>query len=100
VTTIRMTPIAPYLRAFDGAISAAGYNTAHELAAAGVPAALFALPRPFDDQAARAQRMASLGHGCVHESIEQSLAWLRTARIASMKCDGAARAAALLEAPR
>ncbi len=96
VITVRVAPLAPHLRAFDGALSAAGYNTAHELAAAGVPAALFALPRPFDDQAARAQRLAATGHACVHRSIEHSLAWLRTARVTPLVCDGAARAARAL----
>ena len=54
--TLRVAPLQRYLRAFDGAISSAGYNTAHELAKAGVPAALFAEPRPYDDQEARARR--------------------------------------------
>lgn len=96
VTTVRVTPLAPQLRAFDGAISAAGYNTAHELAAAKVPAALFALARPFDDQAARAQRLAATGHACVHVSVERSLAWLRTAHVTPLVCDGAERAAKAL----
>lgn len=96
VTVLRTAPLGPYLRAFDGAIAAAGYNTAHELGAAGVPAALFALPRPFDDQAARARRLAELGVACVHESIESSIAWLRSARVTPIVCDGAERAAAAL----
>jgi UDP-N-acetylglucosamine--N-acetylmuramyl-(pentapeptide) pyrophosphoryl-undecaprenol N-acetylglucosamine transferase len=96
VITVRVTPLAPQLRAFDGAIAAAGYNTAHELAAAGVPAALFALPRPFDDQAARARRLAAMGHACVHDSVEASLAWLRAAKVSPLVCDGAARAAQAL----
>lgn len=47
-------PLQPYLKAFDLAIAAAGYNSAHELAEAGVPTALFPRPRDFDDQQARA----------------------------------------------
>jgi predicted glycosyltransferase len=53
---VQIAPLAPLLAAFDGAIAPAGYNTTHELAIAGVPAALFAQERPFDDQAARAER--------------------------------------------
>ncbi len=49
-------PLQPLLRAFDGAIAPAGYNTAHEIAKAGLSLVLFAQPRPFDDQAARARR--------------------------------------------
>lgn len=49
-------PLQPMLRAFDGAVAPAGYNTAHEIAKAGLSLVLFAQPRPFDDQAARARR--------------------------------------------
>lgn len=59
VRTIHVAPLQPLLAAFDGAFAAAGYNTAHELAKANVPAALYACPRDFDDQAARAARFAS-----------------------------------------
>jgi predicted glycosyltransferase len=54
-------PLARWLRAFDAAVLAAGYNSAHEAAAAGLPLALFARPRRFDDQAARARRFEAAG---------------------------------------
>lgn len=47
--------LAAHLAAFDGALAAAGYNTFHELALAGVPAVLVPRPRLADDQAARAK---------------------------------------------
>ncbi len=45
----------------DAAISAAGFNTTHELLAAGVPTALFAQEKIADDQAARVARLAAAG---------------------------------------
>jgi UDP-N-acetylglucosamine--N-acetylmuramyl-(pentapeptide) pyrophosphoryl-undecaprenol N-acetylglucosamine transferase len=56
--------LAPFFAAFDGAIAPAGYNTAHELAKAGVPTALFAQPRPFDDQSGRAARFSAASLAC------------------------------------
>ncbi|HEU4533916.1 MAG TPA: hypothetical protein VFS00_07345, partial [Polyangiaceae bacterium] len=61
VRAVRVTPLQHYLPAFDLAVAAAGYNTAHELAKAGVPTVLYAQDRPFDDQAARARRFADAG---------------------------------------
>jgi predicted glycosyltransferase len=89
------------LAAFDGAFAAAGYNTAHELARARVPAALFAQPRPFDDQAARAARLAAAGFACVlastsDEAVAGALAWMATARVPELEPGGADRAAEAL----
>lgn len=95
--------LAPLLAAFDGVFAPAGYNTAHELAKAGVPAALFAQPRPFDDQAGRAARFAaaSLAHALDdvdRPSLERALVWMKSARIARVEGGGADRAAdALLD---
>jgi predicted glycosyltransferase len=99
----RAVPLQRYLRAFDAAFSPAGYNTAHELAAARVPTVLFAQPRPFDDQAARAARFAAAGHARVldrfdDDAIAQALAWLQRAEPPALRCDGADRAAAALVA--
>jgi predicted glycosyltransferase len=58
-------PLAAHLRAFDCAISAAGYNTSHELALAGVPTVFAPLARGLDDQEDRARRMAMDGGGTV-----------------------------------
>ena len=58
-------PVAAYLRAFDVAISAAGYNSVHELQLAGVPTVFVPLERGLDDQSDRATRMAADSGGVV-----------------------------------
>jgi predicted glycosyltransferase len=99
----RVAPLSPYLAAFDGAFAPAGYNTAHELAKAGVPSALYARPRPFDDQAARARRFAEAGLARGLEELDDgsaaaALDWMRSARIEAVPRGGAGRAAdALLD---
>ena len=99
----RVAPIQPLLAAFDGAFSPAGYNSAHELAKARVPAALFAQPRPFDDQTGRAARFARAGFARVldrfdADAIAAALAWMTTARCPEIAAGGADRAAdALLD---
>lgn len=50
-------PSTELLLGFDGALSAAGYNTYHELAAGGVPTAWIPRRTLGDDQTARAQRV-------------------------------------------
>lgn len=103
---VPLVPLAPWMAAFDGAIAAAGYNTACELALAGVPAALFACPRAFDDQAGRAERFARAGWARVlstddDDAVASALAWMREPARAStspMKKGGADDAAdALLD---
>jgi UDP:flavonoid glycosyltransferase YjiC (YdhE family) len=54
VHTIRQYPNSLFFGAFDLAISAAGYNTVHELLFFGVPAILVPMARLTDDQRARA----------------------------------------------
>jgi len=73
---------AMFWGAFDGAFAAAGYNTAHELARAGVPAALFASPRGFDDQAGRARRFEREGLAFALESDDDDAIRLALDRIA------------------
>jgi spore coat polysaccharide biosynthesis predicted glycosyltransferase SpsG len=48
-------PVSRYYRAFDFAISAAGYNAYHELIRFAVPTVFVPMPRELDDQAARAR---------------------------------------------
>ena len=48
-------PIARFYRAFDFVISAAGYNSFHELINFQIPAAFFPVRKPTDNQAARAR---------------------------------------------
>ncbi|HWL84382.1 MAG TPA: hypothetical protein VNO21_01190 [Polyangiaceae bacterium] len=98
---VRVAPMQPWLAAFDGAIAAAGYNTAHELAKARVPCALFAQVRPFDDQAARVRRFveASLAFGLERfdeGALRQALVWMQGAPHAGLPAGGADHAAAAL----
>lgn len=103
ILVTRVAPLQRLLGAFDGAFAAAGYNTAHELAKAGVPAALFAQPRPFDDQAARAQRFANAGLACVltranDDGVAEALRWMVASSRRTVEAGGADRAAdALLD---
>jgi hypothetical protein len=63
VTLIRnVFPLVPYLRAFDLAVSSAGYNAVHELIPSGLPTLLVAnTSTRTDDQHARSTRLAELG---------------------------------------
>ena len=54
----------------DAAVSAAGYNSFHELMHAGVPAVFLPQPRIADDQTERAERAQSAGAGLVAPSVE------------------------------
>jgi len=56
-------PIARLYRAFDLVISAAGYNSYHELIGFKVPAAFFPAPKMTDNQPARARYAESAGVG-------------------------------------
>ncbi|HMG52949.1 MAG TPA: hypothetical protein VK601_05700, partial [Kofleriaceae bacterium] len=122
IRIVRTAPLAQLLAAFDGAFAPAGYNTAHELARARVPAALFAQPRPFDDQAARAARFAAAGFARVFapaaaalavdrvspadvslavergldDAVAAALAWMAAARVPELEAGGADRAAEAL----
>ena len=87
------TPMQPYLAAFDGAFSTAGYNTAYELGKAQVPTVFSARPRPFDDQAARAARFAAKGWALASDDVADGVAHVRTRRVpSSIEAGGAARA--------
>ena len=56
-------PMSRYYAAFDGAVSAAGYNAFHELIRFGVPSVFVPMPRETDDQAARARHAEATGLG-------------------------------------
>ncbi len=100
---VEETPLQPLLAAFDGAVAPAGYNLAHEVAKAGVPLVLFAMSRPFDDQAGRAARFEAAGLGRVLASADDAcvaaaVAWMERAPRPSIAAGGADRAAdALLD---
>jgi UDP:flavonoid glycosyltransferase YjiC (YdhE family) len=82
VVHLRATyPMSRYLRAFDAAVSAAGYNAYHELVRFGVPTLFVPMARRTDDQAARARwaehdgiGLAASGPG--DERLEERLAEL------------------------
>lgn len=59
---IQYFPLADVLRAFDGAIAAAGYNSVHEFLAARIPTLLIANNRGTDNQMARAQWCSEHGY--------------------------------------
>jgi hypothetical protein len=59
------------LAGVDAAVSAAGYNSFHELMFAGVPTVFLPQPRIADDQDARADRAARAGAGRVAGSLDE-----------------------------
>jgi UDP:flavonoid glycosyltransferase YjiC (YdhE family) len=62
VGRVSVYPLARYLAAFDAAISAAGYNSFHELLAARIPTLFIPNQKmEMDDQAARANFAARCG---------------------------------------
>lgn len=64
VQVLSAYPLARYLAAFDLAVAAAGYNTFHELVAAGIPTALVPnTATSTDDQEARARFADRVGVG-------------------------------------
>jgi UDP-N-acetylglucosamine--N-acetylmuramyl-(pentapeptide) pyrophosphoryl-undecaprenol N-acetylglucosamine transferase len=71
VHLLRQYPNARFFNAFDLAISAAGYNTVHELLFFGVPAILIPMARVTDDQEARARAAERAGAAMVVKSPEE-----------------------------
>ncbi|MEB3165022.1 MAG: glycosyltransferase [Prochlorothrix sp.] len=63
LTTIRHYPLAECWSAFQGAISAAGYNSVAELLHHGVPTLWVPLQRGVDDQERRVDRLVAQGYG-------------------------------------
>lgn len=83
VRRLSVYPISKYLRAFDFAVSAAGYNSFHELVGFGVPTLFIPNDQTaLDDQAARARFAHDQGAGlscsdprsaCLDEAIARLL---------------------------
>jgi len=110
VSTLQVYPLARYLRAFDGAVAAAGYNSYHELLGAGVPTVWVPnLDTSTDDQAARACFAAERQVGwCVtdvprqvspvlRELVDDDVRASRSATaVATYPVNGAGQAAALV----
>lgn len=66
VTVLRgVYPMLEWLPAFDAAVSAAGYNSVHELLVAGVPSVFVPFERVLDDQERRAAHVEASGAGRV-----------------------------------
>jgi UDP-N-acetylglucosamine:LPS N-acetylglucosamine transferase len=63
-------PVSRYYRAFDFAVSAAGYNAYHELIRFAVPALFVPMRRELDDQAARARHAERAGVALACEGPE------------------------------
>jgi Glycosyl transferases group 1 len=63
VTRINTYPLGRYLNAFDFSISAAGYNSFHELIAFSVPTVFVPAEKQVDDQPARTRYADSVGAG-------------------------------------
>ena len=81
-------PIARLYRAFDFVISAAGYNSFHELIKFRIPAAFYPVRKPTDNQHARATYAADAGVGVgvgvdVTRAIERLLTESERRRISS-----------------
>jgi UDP-N-acetylglucosamine--N-acetylmuramyl-(pentapeptide) pyrophosphoryl-undecaprenol N-acetylglucosamine transferase len=66
VTVLRgIHPQMVFARAFDGALTAAGYNTTHEGQAVALPCVLWPFPRDVDDQESRARFLEAQGRALV-----------------------------------
>lgn len=59
--TVDYYPMAECFPAFDGAVSAAGYNSVAEILHHGLPSILLPFPRGVDDQFARVQKAVDVG---------------------------------------
>lgn len=71
VRVLRRFPASRFLRAFDAVVSAAGYNSYHELLLSGTPALFVPNEHPqMDDQRARAEHAARLGLGLAVRTVE------------------------------
>jgi hypothetical protein len=112
VTRLRTYPASRYLAAFEGAVSAAGYNAYHELLLAGLPTIFVPNENPLmDDQLARAIHADLHGLGwCLRrheryrvEAVVAALldpaarAAMRQRSAGLERVDGAAEAARLVE---
>ncbi len=65
-------PMSRYYAAFDGAVSAVGYNAFHEMVAFGIPALFVPMRRETDDQAARARYAETAGVGLAVDGPEDA----------------------------
>lgn len=74
VHVLSVYPLARYLRAFDGAVAAAGYNSYHELVMAGVPTIFVPnCETATDDQYARAAFAEKNGIGMCLQTVRPEM---------------------------
>jgi len=67
-------PMATYVRAFDGVVSTAGYNSFHETIASGLPAVVVSRDADrLDDQARRAEFVELCGRGFFAPSVNDPM---------------------------
>lgn len=96
VTVLSVHPISRYLRAFDVAVSAAGYNSFHELIRARVPTVFVPnTATQLDDQVARARYAEDHGLGRLLTDSQEArdvVASLMDERVRQDIRDGCARA--------
>lgn len=85
-------PLARYLRAFDGAVATAGYNTFNELMHFGIPTAFVPMDRQLDDQGTRALSAELVGAAVLARARTRDGL---TAAIARMRSRAARRRVAL-----
>lgn len=82
ITIVRVYPLAKFFAAFDAAVVAAGYNSFHEVALAGVPAAFVPNTSTItDDQVARAAYADSSGMGVRLDQVDPASAARTIARL-------------------
>jgi UDP-N-acetylglucosamine--N-acetylmuramyl-(pentapeptide) pyrophosphoryl-undecaprenol N-acetylglucosamine transferase len=84
---VRHYPISECFSAFDGAVSAAGYNTVNELMHFGVPTILIPFVRGLDDQFSRVDRLAKAG-AVLPATLEPYLLRLLMQRLMSPNVSG------------
>ncbi|BBK40755.1 hypothetical protein STVA_07750 [Allostella vacuolata] len=110
VRIVRRVPVAPYLAAFDAAVTTAGMNSGAELMAAGLPMVWTPLGPPSMDQVRNVRRWISAGIGrlpasgtpealarALREVLDPQVAAEMRARMAPAGAiDGAGRAAAAI----
>ena len=72
VKRINTFPINRYLNGFDFAVSAAGYNSFHELIGFGMPTIFVPMERPLDDQRSRARYAEDVGAGLTLDPFSET----------------------------
>jgi predicted glycosyltransferase len=90
--------LATHLAAFDGAISAAGYNSVHELLFSGVPTIFVPQPKVADDQSGRVDRYVAQG-AALRASLQPESLRLAMRRLADPATATAMAAAARQAVP-